>query len=304
MRPIPEGRHPGQPSRRPCVRRARGAATTPTRFLPKYPDPIFLRCGKPRAAVLAGDAVAWLARRCVIFGFGGFGSSSRRGGRPRIAKEVRDLIRRMSLENPRWGATKVHGELLKLGIDVAQSTVSIYMVPRQDRPLQTWKTFLRNHMEGIASIDLFMVPTIAFHQLSSPAAVQVWEEAMKTHYTVVVSMLTGIAIGAVAVQSLRAQAKPPVYYIAEVDVTDPDGYAKEYVPKARSIILAAGGRYLAAGSATPLAGEPPKSRVAILVWDNMEQLQTWFNSPEYRETRKIGEKYAKYRNFAIPGLAQ
>jgi Homeodomain-like domain len=61
------------------------------------------------------------------------------GGRPRIAKEVRDLIRRMSLENPFWGATKIHGELLKLGIQVAQSTVSIYMVPRQDRPLQTWE---------------------------------------------------------------------------------------------------------------------------------------------------------------------
>src|SRR6266436_3271199 len=84
------------------------------------------------------------------------------GGRPPIAKEGRDLIRRMSLENPLWGATKIHGELLKLGIDVAQSTVSIYMVPRRDRPLQTWKTFLRNHMEGIASIDLFVVPTIAF----------------------------------------------------------------------------------------------------------------------------------------------
>src|SRR5262249_23751323 len=70
-----------------------------------------------------------------------------RGGRPRIDKEVRDLIRRMSLENPLWGATKIHGELLKLGIEVAQSTVSIYMVPRRDRPLQTWKTFLCNHME-------------------------------------------------------------------------------------------------------------------------------------------------------------
>src|SRR5690348_15777849 len=88
-----------------------------------------------------------------------------RGGRPRIGKEVRDLIGRMSFENPLWGATKIHGELLKLGIDVAQSTVSIYMVPRRDRPLQTWKTFLRNHMEGIASIDLFVVPTIAFQQL-------------------------------------------------------------------------------------------------------------------------------------------
>jgi hypothetical protein len=84
------------------------------------------------------------------------------GGRPRLAKEVRDLIRRMSLENPFWGATKIHGELLKLGIQVAQSTVSIYMVPRSDRPLQTWMTFVRNHMEGIASIDLFVVPTIAF----------------------------------------------------------------------------------------------------------------------------------------------
>src|SRR3989475_12406824 len=61
------------------------------------------------------------------------------GGRPRIGKEMRDLIRRMSFENPLWGAPKIHGELLKLGIDVAQSTVSIYMVPRQDRPLQTWK---------------------------------------------------------------------------------------------------------------------------------------------------------------------
>jgi transposase InsO family protein len=91
--------------------------------------------------------------------------SRKRAGRPRIAQEIRDLIRRMSLENPLWGATKIHGELLKLGIEVAQSTVSIYMVPRRDRPLQTWKTFIRNHAEGIASIDLFVVPTIAFRQV-------------------------------------------------------------------------------------------------------------------------------------------
>jgi len=88
-----------------------------------------------------------------------------RGGRPRIGKEVRDLIRRMSIENPLWGAPKIHGELLKLGIDVAQSTVSIYMLPKQGRPLQSWKIFLRNHVEEIASIDLFVVPTIAFQQL-------------------------------------------------------------------------------------------------------------------------------------------
>ena len=86
-------------------------------------------------------------------------------GRPRIGKEVRDLIRRMSFENPLWGAPRIHGELLRLGFDVAQSTVSIYMVPRRDRPSQTWKTFLRNHAEGIASIDLFVVPTVSFEQL-------------------------------------------------------------------------------------------------------------------------------------------
>ena len=73
--------------------------------------------------------------------------------------------RRMSIENPLWGAPKIHGELLKLGIGVAQSTVSIYIVPRQGRPLQTWKIFLRNHVEEIASIDLFVVPAIAFRQL-------------------------------------------------------------------------------------------------------------------------------------------
>jgi len=87
-----------------------------------------------------------------------------RGGRPRIGKEVRDLIRRMSIENPLWGAPKIHGELFKLGIDVAQSTVSIYMVPRQGRP-HTWKIFLRNHVEEIASIDLFVVPTICFSEM-------------------------------------------------------------------------------------------------------------------------------------------
>src|ERR1035437_6649891 len=87
------------------------------------------------------------------------------GGRPQVDKEVRDLIRRMSFENPLWGAPHIHGELLKLGFDVAQSTVSKYMVPRRDRPSQTWKTFLHNHADGIASIDLFVVPTIAFEQL-------------------------------------------------------------------------------------------------------------------------------------------
>ena len=71
----------------------------------------------------------------------------------------------MSFENPLWGAPHIQGELLKLGFDVPQWTVAKYMVPRRGRPSQTWKTFLHNYADGIASIDLFVVPTIAFEQL-------------------------------------------------------------------------------------------------------------------------------------------
>ena len=87
-------------------------------------------------------------------------------GRPPIDSENRDLIRRMSMANPLWGAPRIHGELLMLGIEVAQSTVAKYMVARSRRPpSQSWKTFLGNHAAGIASIDLFVVPTVFFKLL-------------------------------------------------------------------------------------------------------------------------------------------
>ena len=91
--------------------------------------------------------------------------SGRRGGRPRIDHEIRYLIRRMNAENPLWGAPRIHGELLMLGISVAESTVARYMAKRQGPPSQGWKTFLRNHAAGIASIDLFVVRTISFKLL-------------------------------------------------------------------------------------------------------------------------------------------
>jgi transposase InsO family protein len=78
---------------------------------------------------------------------------------------VRDLIRRMSEENPLWGAPRIHGELLKLGFKVAESTVSKYMMRRRGPPSQTWRTFLRNHAEAIAAIDLCVVPTLTFECL-------------------------------------------------------------------------------------------------------------------------------------------
>ena len=87
------------------------------------------------------------------------------GGRPRIDTELRVLIRRMSVENPLWGAPRIHGELLKLGFAVAQSSVAKYMVKRGGPPGQGWRTFLRNHAPGIAAMDLFVVPTIGFSLL-------------------------------------------------------------------------------------------------------------------------------------------
>ena len=91
--------------------------------------------------------------------------SSRVGGRPKIDREIRDLIRRMSKENRLWGAPRIPGELLMLGIEVAQSTVARYMTRRVGTPSQGWKTFLRNHADGIASLDLFVVRTISFKLL-------------------------------------------------------------------------------------------------------------------------------------------
>ena len=88
----------------------------------------------------------------------------RRGkpGRPTIAKQVRELIRTISRDNPIWGAPKIHGELLKLGIDIGETSVSQYMVRRRRPPSQTWKTFLDNHVNSMVSVDFFTVPTIRF----------------------------------------------------------------------------------------------------------------------------------------------
>jgi hypothetical protein len=91
--------------------------------------------------------------------------SRRRLGRPGIAKDVRDLIREISRANPLWGAPRVHGELLKLGIDVSQSTVAKHMSRARRPPSQSWRTFLYNHAEAIASVDLFVVPTITLRML-------------------------------------------------------------------------------------------------------------------------------------------
>ena len=87
------------------------------------------------------------------------------GGRPQIEADLRALIRRMSIDNPLWGAPRIHGELLKLGFEVAQSSVAKYMVKRHGPPSPGWRTFLRNHAPDIAAMDLFVAPTIGFNLL-------------------------------------------------------------------------------------------------------------------------------------------
>jgi uncharacterized protein (DUF1330 family) len=131
---------------------------------------------------------------------------------------------------------------------------------------------------------------------------------MRSNYKIAVAVTAGVAIGALAVQSLHAQAKPPIYFVAEIDVTNPDAYAKEYAPKAQAIIKAAGGRFLAiggsaatTGTVTAFDGDAPK-RVVVQVWDSMEKIRAWRANPEYVELRKVGEKYAKFRSFAVDGL--
>jgi transposase InsO family protein len=91
--------------------------------------------------------------------------SRRRGGRPQIQPELRTLIRQMSVENRLWGAPRIHGELLKLGFEVSQSTVAKYMATRRGSPSQGWRAFLANHAPHIAAMDLFVVPTISFNLL-------------------------------------------------------------------------------------------------------------------------------------------
>ena len=92
-------------------------------------------------------------------------SRPRGPGRPRIPRAVQELIRQMCRANPTWGAPRIHGELLKLGITIAEATVGHYMVRRRPPPSQTWRTFLTNHVSQLVSVDFFVVPTFTFRVL-------------------------------------------------------------------------------------------------------------------------------------------
>ena len=132
---------------------------------------------------------------------------------------------------------------------------------------------------------------------------------MKTYYKVSLAMLSGFAVWAAPVQSLHAQSKPPIYYVVEIETTNPDAYARDFAPQAQAIIKAAGGRFLAMGgiggtgakAVTAIEGQPLK-RVVVMVWDTWEQIHAWWHNPEYAALRKVVDKYTTFRSFAVDGL--
>ena len=127
---------------------------------------------------------------------------------------------------------------------------------------------------------------------------------MGTHYTVTLAMLVGFGLGAVAVQGLHAQSKAPVYQITEIDVTDQEGYAKNYVSRIVPALKEAGARFIVqAGKTYPFEGEPPK-RIVVLTWDSIEKAQAFRDSAAGKELQLVRDKYAKFRSFAVEGLPQ
>jgi len=130
---------------------------------------------------------------------------------------------------------------------------------------------------------------------------------MKQYLLLGVGLLAGAVIGAAAVTGLRAQG-PAVYLITEIDVSDPDGYAKEFAPKAQATIRGAGADLMVIGGIggagakpiTAFEGTPPK-RVTIQEWNTLDAIKAWYNSADYQEALKIGRKYASFRRYAVEG---
>jgi uncharacterized protein (DUF1330 family) len=123
---------------------------------------------------------------------------------------------------------------------------------------------------------------------------------MKTQHAVALALLAGFGLGA-AVQGLRAEAKPPAYYISEIVVRDLDPYLKECLPKVQASVKS--GRSLAGGDKIiAIEGDPPKHRIALVQFDSLDQLLAWRKSDQYKEDRKISDKYATVEAYAVEGV--
>jgi uncharacterized protein (DUF1330 family) len=126
---------------------------------------------------------------------------------------------------------------------------------------------------------------------------------MKTYYLIGLSLVAGAALGAAAVQGLHAQARPLAYVVGEINVTDPEGFKKDFGPIARKALAEAPGyrALVLGGKVVPIQGDAPKARVIINVFDNLDAAVQAYNSPDFKAAKKIGDKYATFRTYAVEG---
>ena len=127
---------------------------------------------------------------------------------------------------------------------------------------------------------------------------------MKTRTSIALAVIAGFAIGAVTIEGLHAQARPPVFTVAEIDVTNVDAYVKDYAPKAQALIRAKGGKVLVGTNNVHVLEGQPAKRLAVHQWESMEKVKGWHGSAEYKELRKVGDKHAKFRIMVAEGLPQ
>jgi uncharacterized protein (DUF1330 family) len=114
----------------------------------------------------------------------------------------------------------------------------------------------------------------------------------------------GAGLGAAAVQGLHAQAKPPALNIAEITVTNDEGYNKEYVPPIVRSIQDSGGKFIARGGKTiSVVGAAPAPRIVVIQFDSLDKAQAWVNSPAYKAAQAIGDKYATFRGYQVEGVS-
>jgi uncharacterized protein (DUF1330 family) len=126
---------------------------------------------------------------------------------------------------------------------------------------------------------------------------------MKTNYKLALTLLAGIALGGAAIQGLHAQARPPAYIVADLNVTDQDGFAKNFAPMVEKIIVDGGGKYLAGGGKIVMIEGAPSNRFVMFVFPNLDQAVATFTSAAYKNVRKTGNPYANnFHILAVEGL--
>jgi uncharacterized protein (DUF1330 family) len=127
---------------------------------------------------------------------------------------------------------------------------------------------------------------------------------MNRNITLGLALVAGAALGAAAVQTLHAQAKPQAFSVVEITVTNQDGYNKDYIPPVTKAIQDGGGKFIARGGKTfSYEGAPPAQRIVLLQWENLDKLQAFQNSPAYKSAQTIGQKYATFRIFGVEGVS-